>query len=217
MSKRDNCFSIFNINKRRKVAEQACTSNDCQFDDQICNQVATISNENVAIDEISAVTTNQTNVQADNQNQLGGQSSYFSFNLKTKITNDAFGVSQTEYDIESNEKKLMTFAAAIQNLNTFFKEIHQKFVVPLNKYSRIQIMFNHDAFSYPVSIGFLKKNQMTIELMKNQFESTCQSYKHKSKSMICSDLISNFLAIKFESFLPNFLFTTISCSDNFSS
>ena len=106
MSKRDNCFPIFNINKRRKVIEEACTSNNCQFDDIICNQVATISNEKISIDEISAVTTVQKNVQADNQNQLGGQSSYFSFNLKSKITNDAFGVSQTEYDIESNEKSL---------------------------------------------------------------------------------------------------------------
>ena len=187
--KRNNNFEIFNIKKKSKVDEsptdllQPSTSRAAtasSFDDQICYSIINFDSKLVEPDDLPAISNDLIVI----SRQTGGTKSHYNFNLKNQISNKTFGVTQSVYDIETNETLPMSFAEAIQSLNAFFKQVHQKFVVPLKKNDRIQIMFNHDAFTYPVYVGFLFRDQMTTEIMKNQFENTCQSYKHRSENEI---------------------------------
>ena len=68
------------------------------------------------------------------------------------------------YELESNDDSPSTFHDAIKSLNEFFKEIHSKFVSVLKKNQMIHISFNHDNLRYPISIGYLNKEDMTVEM-----------------------------------------------------
>ena len=88
------------------------------------------------------------------------------------------------YELESNDDSPTTFLDAIKSLNEFFEEIHSKFVSVLKKNQMIHISFNHDHLRYPISIGYLNKEDMTVEMMQNEFEKVTQSFKHTNINKI---------------------------------
>jgi hypothetical protein len=90
---------------------------------------------------------------------------------------DGYNLDQDEFEIENIDNTPMTFIEAVENLELFFKDIMQKFIEPLEDNDQIQLIFNHTYFRESISIGFLRKYQFNIDLIRNEFDRVSQSFK----------------------------------------
>jgi len=90
---------------------------------------------------------------------------------------DGYNIDQDEFEIENLDNTPMTFIEAIDNLDLFFNDIMERFIEPLNTNDQVQLVFNHTYFRESIAIGFLKKYQFNIDLIKNAFDRVAQSFK----------------------------------------
>lgn len=84
---------------------------------------------------------------------------------------------QDEFEIENLDNTPMTFIEAVENLELFFDDIMQRFIEPLDNNDQIQLIFNHIYFRESICIGFLRKFQFSIDLIRNAFDRVSQSFK----------------------------------------
>lgn len=126
---------------------------------------------------------NQINYNNNNNTTQAGGSNYQMRILRSNNLDD-YNINEKVVEFTPLKDRNQTFPEAIKSLNDFFNQVHSNFVQPMRNIQLIQIEFNHESFLYPVEVGFLSKDDMTIEMMQNEFECIAQSYKHIDENQI---------------------------------
>lgn len=120
--KRNYNFEIFNIKKKSRIDESSIDSiqpttsraaTASSFDDRICYSIINFDSKLVEPDDLPTLSNESLVI----SRQTGRTKSHYNFNLKNQISSKTFGVTQSVYDIETNETLPMSFADAIQSLN----------------------------------------------------------------------------------------------------
>ncbi len=159
-------------NKRQKIDNEFDISWAADLPDELLETESMINQEDVPDELLDTKSI---------ENQEGGRRP-FPFEI-TRIRSDDvpdFEINNSLYEINSLLEP-MSFSEALTSLDNFFEEVHRRFVLPLKDNQKIHLLFNNSELAAPISIGYLKKKDMTSELIASEFERVAQSFKFQNE------------------------------------
>ena len=89
-----------------------------------------------------------------------------------------FKCAEEVIDIEL-DLNITDYSEASPRINTLFEQLYAELAQPLNDNQQIRMNFEHDLFSMPITIPFMRKKDLTPQLMLDHFSKVVQSYKKR--------------------------------------
>ncbi|CAF1132843.1 unnamed protein product [Brachionus calyciflorus] len=107
--------------------------------------------------------------------QIGGNLNHYI--TQTKSThNHKFNCTLVTYKIGFSQN-LSSFGAAIEDIKLAFENLTNQFISQMGTHDKIRIVLYHDSLERPISIPFLKKTDLTSQVLLDSFERVIQSHK----------------------------------------
>ncbi|CAF1019448.1 unnamed protein product [Brachionus calyciflorus] len=107
--------------------------------------------------------------------QNGGDLNHFITQTKS-VHNNKFNSTLTTYKIGFSQN-MSSFAAAFDEIKLAFENLTNEFSSRMGLHDKIRIVLYHDSFERPISIQFMKKSDMTAQVLIESFERVAQSHK----------------------------------------
>ena len=107
--------------------------------------------------------------------QTGGNLNHFITQTKS-AHNNKFNCTLTTYKIGFSQN-LSSFGAAIDDIKLAFENLTEEFSSQMGPHDKIRIVLYHDSLERPISIPFLKKTNLTSQVLVDSFERVAQSHK----------------------------------------
>ena len=107
--------------------------------------------------------------------QNGGNLDHFITQTKS-VHNNKFNSTMTPYKIGFSQN-MSSFRAAFDEIKLAFENLTNEFSSRMGPHDKIRIVLYHDSLERPISIPFLKKSDMTPQVLIDSFERVAQSHK----------------------------------------
>ncbi|CAF1086399.1 unnamed protein product [Brachionus calyciflorus] len=107
--------------------------------------------------------------------QNGGNLDHFITQTKS-VHNNKFNSTVTPYKIGFNQN-MSNFRAAFDEIKLAFENLTNEFNSRMGPHDKIRIVLYHDSLERPISIPFLKKSDMTTQVLIDSFERVAQSHR----------------------------------------
>ena len=78
------------------------------------------------------------------------------------------------------------FIDAMDNIRKIFEKIYNEYIIPINENNMVRLVFKHRLFNNPISIPFMNKEDISVNLMLSAFERVVQSYKKLPENELTS-------------------------------
>ncbi|CAF1130877.1 unnamed protein product [Brachionus calyciflorus] len=118
---------------------------------------------------------NNINLVPETSFQTGGNLNHFITQTKS-ANNNKFNRTLTTYKIGFGQN-LSSFGAAIDDIKLAFEKLTEEFSSQMAVHDKIRIVLYHDSLERPISIPFLKKTNLTSQVLVDSFERVAQSHK----------------------------------------
>ena len=89
-----------------------------------------------------------------------------------------FNCRERVLEFESTDLRVDDFMTAMEKTYQFFDQLHRDFIANLpDPRSRARIMIDHSEFTYPINLPFMKRDDLSYEMLINEFDRVVQSRK----------------------------------------
>ncbi|CAF0922243.1 unnamed protein product [Brachionus calyciflorus] len=123
-----------------------------------------------------------------NNNRVGNFNDNFASNIQNgrnldhfitqtkSVHNNKFNSTMTTYKIGFSQN-MSSFRAAFDDIKLAFENLTNEFSSRMGPHDKIRIVLYHDSLERPISIPFLKKTDITPQVLIDSFERVAQSHK----------------------------------------
>jgi hypothetical protein len=106
----------------------------------------------------------------------GGSFEFYTIFKESVIKNDKFGISQHTFILKL--KPISTsFEKSEKYLSDMFNDIHSKLISTAGEKDRIKVKIWHEEFNTPINIPLMNRNDLSVDMIIEQFDNVSQSYK----------------------------------------
>ncbi len=176
----DNSIIAFNDNENDTEMVQALT--DFQNTQRLNRRIrrSQIRDENNAIDHEQMqidVAIEEAIEEEPQQQQVGGALAYRKIRDFKRVRSQRFGLQERNIEYESAVDEHASYDTMIDSLLDFVDNIVNTEIHPLGPNVRVRLIINHDSFDGSINFNYLFADQITTDLIWNEFEKTSQSRK----------------------------------------
>jgi hypothetical protein len=107
----------------------------------------------------------------------------FTINATQTLFNKKFNASNFSFDIQMNKTKFSSWNDALSFVNSFINDLHSNLLQKAEESDLVAVSIDNDMFRQPVELPYIRKSQLTSDIIKDSFENVFQSYKIMEENM----------------------------------